>query len=262
MVIGCALNKVFQNVFAPTTNERAMKLLFAIAVALNMDINTVDIKGAILYAKQKREVYILLPTKLTKGQKKYMILFKTLYGQADSPQAFYDDLSIFLLDNGYLRTAVDPCFFYKGTPGNKYLLTVIHVDDFAIAGDCIETIDEFVMMKAKYTLKRSTEVESFLGIRIQRLQDGSVMFTQTQRIDDMVKEYELEDVPCPQVPMDSKFSHEYQDDSPVCERTKYLSLLGTLMFVVKTRPDISFAVNRLATRTSGATEKTLVHYFE
>ncbi len=82
------------------------------------------------------------------------------------------------------------------------------------------------------------------------------MFTQTQRIDNMVKEYELEDVSCPQVPMDSKlFSHEYQDESPVCERTKYLSLLGTLMFVVKTHPDISFAVNRLATRTSGATEK-------
>jgi hypothetical protein len=55
VVIGCALNKVFENVFTPTTNERAMKLLFAIAVALNMDVNTVDIKGAFLYAKQRRE---------------------------------------------------------------------------------------------------------------------------------------------------------------------------------------------------------------
>ncbi len=90
------------------------------------------------------------------------------------------------------------------------------------------------------------------------------MFRQTQRINDMVKEYELEDAPCPQVPMDSKFSHKCQDDSPVCERTKYLSLLGILMFVLKTRPNISFAVNRLTKNTWGATrlESFQVPYLE
>jgi hypothetical protein len=39
-----------------------------------------------------------------------------------------------------------------------------------------------------------------------------------------------------------------QDDSPKYDQTKYLSLLGKLIFIIKTRPDIAYSVNRLATR--------------
>ena len=113
VVVGSALNVVYQNVFAPTANDKSLKVMFALAVATNMVIQTVDIRGAFLYAKQVNDVYITLPTKLTNGEKVYKKLHKTLYGLPDSPQAFYDDISIYLLENGYKRCSVDPCFFYK-----------------------------------------------------------------------------------------------------------------------------------------------------
>jgi hypothetical protein len=139
-VVGDALNLIYQNVFAPTANQKSLKLMFALAVAMNMVIQTVDIRGAFLYAKQLRDVYITLPTKLTNNIKTFKKLKKTLYGLPDSPQAFYDDISIYLLSNGYMRTSVDPCFFYKRV-GKKFLMAVIHVNDFAIAGDSEDTVN-------------------------------------------------------------------------------------------------------------------------
>lgn len=64
-------------------------------------IKSIDKRGAILYAEQKRDVFIVLLPRLTNGIKSYAKLNKTLYGLPDSPQAFYDNISIYLPQNGY-----------------------------------------------------------------------------------------------------------------------------------------------------------------
>ena len=78
--------------------------MFAIAVARNMVIQTVNIRCAFLYDEQKRDAYITLPVQLTNNIKRYKKLKKSLYGLPDSLQAFYDDISIYFLSNGYTRT--------------------------------------------------------------------------------------------------------------------------------------------------------------
>ncbi len=105
------------------------------------------------------------------------------------------------------------------------------------------------LLELKYTLKRNINVEAFLGINITTLPTGSVKFTQTQRVINLVKEYELENVAPPTVLMSSLFSDAIQDDSPTCDYYHaYMSLLGKLLLIIKTRPEISFAVNKMATR--------------
>ena len=61
-------------------------------------------------------------------------------------------------------------------------------------------------------------------------------------------------------PMSSTFSDEYQDDSNMLDaenKQKYMSILGSLIFLLRTRPDIAYAVNRMATRTCRATIKDM-----
>jgi hypothetical protein len=55
--------------------------------------------------------------------------------------------------------------------------------------------------------------------------------------------------------MSSDFNDEYQNDSTLCGFEIFMHLLGRLIFIVKTRPDIAYAVNRLACRSQVATEK-------
>lgn len=255
-VIGNAVAIYFQNIFAPTSNDKSLKLFFILAIALGLIINAIDIRGAFLYPAQKRDVYIMFPPKLTKGEPQYAKLLKTLYGLPNSPQAFYDDISIYLLENGYKRTDGDPCSFYLGSPGGKYLMTVIHVDDFLVAGESIETVNEFVeIVQRRYTIKRTMEVEKFLGIKIQHLSNNRVRLSQPQRINEMMDTYQLHDIPFPTVPMPATFSDDYQNDAPPCDYSIFMALLGLLMFIVKTRPDIAYSVHRMATRAMQATTR-------
>ena len=62
------------------------------------------------------------------------------------------------------------------------------------------------------------------------------------------------------MPTKVTFSDEEQDDSPSLNQsniTKFMSILGSLIFLLKSRPDISYSVNRMATRSSKATEKDM-----
>jgi hypothetical protein len=92
-VIGNWITQAFSNLFAPTANEKALKLLFAIAVIFGMTITGIDIKGAFLYPDLPKPVYVSIPALLTGGEQKYWKLKKTLYGLPQSPQAFYKDIS-------------------------------------------------------------------------------------------------------------------------------------------------------------------------
>jgi hypothetical protein len=196
-----------------------------------------------------------LPLPLTGGQRIIWKLNKTLYGLPLSPHAFYEDISSHLTFHGLTRTIGDPCMFYKREKGRMIFL-VVHVDDFAIASSDPEYTTELLdILRLRYEITVDSSLESFLGLHIEYLQDGSVRFTQPRRIQELLVEYNLLDVTPPTVPMSTLFDDAAQDEAPPCDYTKYMSLLGKLIFIIKTRPDIAYAVNRLATRAVHATEK-------
>jgi hypothetical protein len=117
-------------------------------------------------------------------------------------------------------------------------------------------VDELIRgLEERYIISVEKSLETFLGLHMEYLVDGSVLFTQPRRIQELVDEYKIDKSKYPSVPMSSQFNDADQNDSPRCEGLKFMTLLGKLIFLVKTRPDISFAVNRLATRSSVCTMK-------
>jgi hypothetical protein len=147
------------------------------------------------------------------------------------------DVSKFLLQHGYSRTTADPCMFFKRLSDGKFIVMVVHVDDFAIASSHKESMDEvFEILRKRYTITTADSLESYLCIHIEYFSDGNVRFTQRARIQELVKECNLAGVKPASVPMSSLFNVE-QDDSPRCDQNKFLSLLGELIFIIKTRRD-------------------------
>lgn len=256
VVIGNWISGVFQSLFAPTVNEKSMKLLFALASIFGLSITGIDIKGAFLYPVQQKPVFISLPSRLTHSQPVYWKLKKTLYGLPESPAAFYNDISDYLIACGYLRTAADPCMFYKRFDNSGFIMMIVHVDDFAIASSQPSYTEELLtILRQKYTLTVAESLESFLGLHIDYLPDGSVTFTQPKRIEELISEYHCANVPYPTVPMASTFNDAEQDNAPPADYHAFMALLGKLIYIIKTRPDIAYAVNRLATRANRATIK-------
>jgi hypothetical protein len=146
--------------------------------------------------------------------------------------------------------------FFKRESKFDFIMLVVHVDDFAIAASTLEMKNKFLLLiKQKYKFKECETVETFLGVHVEYSENGSVMFSQPGRIDEIIRNYDLHAVAPPTVPMPATFNDEHQNNSPKCDYNAFMTLLGILLFVVKTRPDIAYSVNRMATRASVATER-------
>ena len=242
--------------FAPTVNERSVKLLLILSMIFGLRLNGVDITGAFLYPElpEDQEIYIELPRKFT-GEPVYWKLIKTLYGLGDSPRYWYEDMCALLLSHNYVRTMADPCMFIK-TVGDAYIIIAVHVDDFLSADNSDALLDELLtIMRSRYDLTVSDSVEDYIGLHIAHLPDGSILLTQPHKITQLATDFDLLTATPPSVPMSSLFNDEYQDGDEKCDFLKYMHVLGRLMYIIKTRPEISYAVSRLASRSHCCTNR-------
>ena len=155
---------------------------------------------------------------------------KYIYGLPDAGRAYYDAYCGHLIDNGYTRSAADPCLFFKWTSSTTKVFVWIHVDDTMIAATSLRDIDDFKdMMRMRFEITVNEQADQHLGVNIKRLPNGAVKLTQSKLLASIFKEFPVEDNKSrmrkrvPLRPIDSKLV----DDTP-SDRRQYLHLLGML----------------------------------
>ncbi|GJV82241.1 putative ribonuclease H-like domain-containing protein [Tanacetum coccineum] len=82
----------------------------------NLDLNiTMDVKSAFLYGKIKEEVYVCQPPGFEDPMfpDKVYKVEKALYGLHQTPRAWYETLSTYLIENGFKRGIIDKTLFIK-----------------------------------------------------------------------------------------------------------------------------------------------------
>jgi len=269
VVLGNLEWETLQDYFSPTAHSKTLNLLLALAVEHNFILFGLDIYGAFITADIDEPVYVSLPKGLpTKhGTGRIWKLKKTLYGLKRSPRAFFDSLSAHLLSKGYLRSANDPCLFFQRTSSTEVIIFCIHVDDFAVAASHQHLIQQLKddLRDNGYIITESDSLETFLGVHIHSQRSG-IYLSQPGHLAKIFACAKTSDKGA-ETPMSAEFSDIFQDNSPLLSRSKdapedksleyFQHLLGMIMFVVRTRPDIAYAVNRMAMRTSKATEKDI-----
>jgi hypothetical protein len=250
-----------RDVFAPTVNCKTIKLLLAIAAQQGLHLYGLDIFGAFITADIDADepVYVQLPKGLDPDNPDHQPIWRlrrTLYGLNRAPKAFFDQLTQYLRDKGYSQSAHDPCLFFKINSDGKRIYFCIHVDDFAIAASHTELITELCdVLKEKYTITETGNLELFLGIHIVQDQER-LYLSQPGHIAKCAREAGITAATKPSyIPISPSFNDAEQDQSPPGDKSKYATLLGMLIFLLRTRPDVAYAVNRLATRASSCTQK-------
>jgi hypothetical protein len=149
--------------------------------------------------------------------------------------------------------------------GTESILFNIHVDDFAIAASHQHLIHQLKedLKDNGYIITESDTLETFLGVHIHSQRSG-IYLSQPGHLEKIFACARTTEKGA-DTPMSAEFSDLVQDNSPPLSRSKeapedksleyFQRLLGMIMFVVRTRPDIAYAVNRMAMRTSKATER-------
>lgn len=247
--------------FAPTASENSVMLLFSLAAAQGLSIKGFDITAAFTYSVLDEAVYVQLPPQFLDkdGQPIVWKLKKSLYGLRRAPRAWFDTFTTELLGRGYRQSPQDPCVFTR-KEGKEFVHLALHVDDVISASNSPRMQAELTAhMREKFKLTESESLENVLGFHIDRNDDGSLQLTQPasiqQVIDAAFPEGSGDDINDAVTPMSATFNDEDQSNSPACDKTQYLSLIGQLIWICRTRPDIAYAVNRLSTRSSECTVK-------
>jgi hypothetical protein len=107
-------------------------------------------------------------------------------------------------------------------------------------------------------------LESFIGINIQYNPNGSMTLSQPGFIGQLLEEHGMLDSVVAKTPMSYLFNDENQDAAErlsVSDHKKFMSVLGSLIFLLRTRADIAYAINRLSLRSTKATQLDLQALF-
>ncbi|GJT55930.1 putative ribonuclease H-like domain-containing protein [Tanacetum coccineum] len=116
----------YDEVFAPVARIEAIRLFLAYASFMGLIVYQMDVKSAFLYGTIEEEVYVCQPPSFEDPQfpDKVYKVEKALYGLHQAPRAWYETLSTYLLENGYIRGTIDKILFIKKDRGDILLVQV------------------------------------------------------------------------------------------------------------------------------------------
>jgi Reverse transcriptase (RNA-dependent DNA polymerase) len=234
------------NTFAPVVMWSTIRLLLFFVLTLGLKTRCIDFSNAFVQAKLDDPIYIHLPRGFhsTDGPNTCLRLEKSLYGIAQAPRLWFDHLKAKLESNGFTQSTLDPCLFYS-----KEIILVCYVDDIIMAAKDKEKLDTLVNNLAETSdLTDEGELESFLGIKVNRSDDGK-MFTLTQPMltERIIEAMGMTEANPRATPAQKEALKKDEDGPAMTENWNYPSIVGMLMFLANnTRPDIAFAVNQCA----------------
>ncbi|GKC19900.1 putative ribonuclease H-like domain-containing protein [Tanacetum coccineum] len=233
----------YDEVFAPVARIEAIRMFLAYASYMGFMVYQMDVKSAFLYGQIEEEVYVCQPPGFEDPDhpdKVYKVV-KALYGLHQAPRAWYDTLANYLLCNGFQRGKIDQTLFIKRQKGH-ILLVQIYVDDIIFGSTKKELCDEFEkLMKDKFQMSYMGELTFFLVLQVQQKKKG-IFISQDKYVNEILRKYNYTDVKSASTPTDLEKPLVQDGDAADVDEHLYRSMIGSLMYLTASRPDIMFAV--------------------
>ncbi|GJX92231.1 retrovirus-related pol polyprotein from transposon TNT 1-94 [Tanacetum coccineum] len=232
-------------------------LFIAYVAHKSFPIYQMDVKIAFLNRPLKEEVYVNQPDGFVDPHHpdKVYCLKKALYELKQAPRAWYDELSNFLVSKGFYKGSIDPTLFIT-KKGEDILLVQIYVDDIIFGSTNPKLSKKFEkLMHNKFEMFMMGELKFFLGIQIHQSPCG-IFINQAKYAQEILKKHGMTScdsigTPMATKPLDADFS-----GTPV-DQTIYCSMVGALMYLTASRPDIIHATCYYAQYQARPTEKHL-----
>nr|GFA56880.1 retrovirus-related Pol polyprotein from transposon TNT 1-94 [Tanacetum cinerariifolium] len=248
----------FEESFAPVARLEAVQLFIAYAVHKSFTVYQMDVKTAFLYSPLKEEVYVNQPDRFVDPYHpdKVYHFKKALYGLKQAPRAWYDELSNFLVSKGFSKCSIDPTLFIT-KHGEDILLVKIYVDDIIFGSTNPKLSKQFEkLMHNKFEMSMMGELKFFLGIQIYQSPRG-IFINQAKYAQEILIKHGMTSCDNIGTPMAMKHLDADLSGTPV-DQTKYQSIVGELMYLTASRPDIMHATCYCARYQAKPTKKHLI----
>ncbi|GJZ82373.1 putative ribonuclease H-like domain-containing protein [Tanacetum coccineum] len=196
-----------------------------------------------VFAHIEEEVYVCQPPgfeDLEFPNRVYKVE-KALYGLHQAPRAWYETLSTYMLNNKFQRGKIDKTLFIKRHKGD-ILLVQVYVDDIIFGSTKKELCNAFEkLMHEKFQMCSMGELTFFLGLQVQQKKDG-IFISQDKYVDEILKKFRFTEVKTSSTPIETQKPLLKDEDGKEVDVHMYRSMIGSLMYLTSSRPDIMFAV--------------------
>lgn len=238
----------FSETFSPVVKMVTIRCLITLAVKNNWTLHQLDIDNAFLYGDLVEDVYMTPPPGYhTNSDNKVCKLVKSLYGLKQAPRKWNEKLTSALIENGFTQSKSDYSLFTK-VANSVFVALLVYVDDIVITGNCAKEIESCKkFLKSKFSIKDLGKLKYFLGIEVIDTTDG-LYLSQRKYCLDLLTEFGLLGCKPSQTPIESclTLSNGETNDPPLDNINEYQRLVGKLIYLTLTRPDISYAVHILS----------------
>nr|GFB54500.1 putative polyprotein [Tanacetum cinerariifolium] len=152
------------------------------------------------------------------------------YGLKQASRAWYDELSTFLLQNGFSKSTIDPTLFTRCFD-DDFLMVQVYVDDIIFGSTDPRYATLFSdLMKSRFEMSMMGEMTFFLGLQVNQ-SPGGIFINQSKNVHEILKKYGLNTCDIVGTPIDIKDKVDLGHIGTPVDATKYRSMIGALMYL-------------------------------
>ncbi|WJX40607.1 hypothetical protein P8452_28061 [Trifolium repens] len=233
----------FDETFAPVARHESIRLLLGVACILKFKLFQMDVKSAFLNGYLNEEVYVEQPKGFVDPNYPDHVyrLKKALYGLKQAPRAWYERLTKFLVQQGYRKGETDKTLFVREEKG-KFMIAQIYVDDIVFGGMSDPMVKMFVnQMQSEFEMSHVGELTYFLGLQVKQMED-TIFISQSKYVKNIVKKFGMENTNHKRTPATTHLKLSKDEHGVSVDQSLYRSMIGSLLYLTASRPDISFVV--------------------
>ncbi|RVW47642.1 Retrovirus-related Pol polyprotein from transposon RE1 [Vitis vinifera] len=217
----------YEETFAPIAKMTTVRTILVIVASQSWQLHQMDVKNVFLHGDLQEEIYMKLPSGMTNSSPHDVCKLKrSLYGLKQAPQDWFEKFRNTILSFSFTQSQYDSSLFFH-TSALGIILLLVYVDDIIIIGTDYGLITKLQrMLHTTFHMKDLGQLTYFLGLEVHYLASGIFMN-----------------------------QHKKHEGDLLDDLTLYRRLVGSLIYLTTTRPDISYAVHQKQDRVSKSSTK-------
>ncbi|KAG7593249.1 Retrotransposon Copia-like N-terminal [Arabidopsis thaliana x Arabidopsis arenosa] len=253
----------YTETFSPVAKMATIKLLLKVSASKKWTLTQLDISNAFLNGELEEEIFMKIPEGYAERKgislppNAVLRLKRSIYGLKQASRQWFKKFSNSLISMGFEKGHGDHTLFVKSC-GSDFLAVLVYVDDIVIASTSDRAAGILTQdLQRQFKLRDLGALKYFLGLEIARTSEGISLCQRKYALELLATTGMLDCKPV-SVPMIPNLKLSKEDGDLIEDRELYRRIVGKLMYLTITRPDITYAVNRLcqfssAPRTSHLT---------
>ena len=246
----------YTKVFAPVARWDTIRMIIALVARNSCSVYQFDVKSDFLHGDLNEAVFVEQPQDYGKKGEEYKVykLKKALYGIKQAPRAWYNRIEAYFVKEGFERCNCERTLFIKRGDGGKILIVSLYIDDLIFTGN-----DESMFVKFKNSMKLEFDMTDlgkmkyFLGVEVLQNLEG-IYISQRKYAKDVLERFRMEKSNSVKNPIVPGVRLMKDEEGSKVNATMYKQLVGSLMYLTATRPELMYMVSLINRFMASPTE--------